>query len=1209
MLPTKVIISAFGSYPKKTVIDMEKLGRRGVYLITGETGAGKSTIFDAITFALFDMASGGKDKQLLRSQYASPDTETFVDLYFDHKDTHYRFLRYLPKVKDGRSTGSGKDLSIYTIDENNVETCINLNYKVKENKALVNDILGVDYNQFKQVAMLAQGDFFKLVETKSSDRRAVFSKIFDTSVFAEIENAIRDDNRAAAEKVNRKTEALRASLDALVENETRAEELGAIKAEALQGALTDVCLEKAIGTADQIISEDKLEREQAQTARDALDRQIAEKEALIKEAEKAAAVNADLEKNKELLQELDLRYETAKTALADAEAHEGDIKAFRETAAIEKRTLPKYKVLSQKRKESAETAEKLELAKRSQENETDALERTKAALEEADKTLSGLSGVDAELGRAEAALEKAAARSEAAQELSETFQKIKGRRRELIGAQNDYITAENRAIESRRLYLIKCMAAARGAERGLEKLAEQSKKCEAELAACESRVKELANADGEKAGWESRVKEIREKEQRLSSLAYGALGALRRSDSERLTHYSQLVDKRAQCDSLRERFNALNDAYHLNAVWKIASELEDGEPCPVCGSLHHPKKAEKPAASPDKDELAYARSKYEKAQTELDALDKAQIELDKKCETARAVIMDEAKRIIGGSVTKENAEALINESLEAAANERTSAEKTLLAAENNTREKRLAEQNAAALRSKQTELSQKGSALTKSLAERRTLSQSAFEELQRAVGAAEERCLRAGIDGFKDRLDLHIPSDIHTDENVGDQELTLQKANTVELYSQCESSLSAAAGSLKAYSELRIRFGEQYKMHFSVDVTGRSPRELEPQIAAEAQTSADALKSASNTLDGVKEKAAERDRAAAGKKQLEAVSKACAESIGRLNAEISRLEESLLGSRETINQLESELSYESEAQVTTHIEKLLQDAQTLQKNIDGARAALEDIRTQRSTLGGRIAELEKQLEGFAVQSADFDAHKRELEEMKNSRKIMNDRLTDLNTRLRTNENLLEKLRLDGELRSKAQKNADMVDLLYRTVSGNVRGKEKLDLETFVQLHYFDTVISHANERLRFMTNGQYELTRRGAAGNLRNSFGLDLDIVDHFCADPEKQSRDVTSISGGEKFKAALSLALGLSDEIMRRAGAIRFDTLFVDEGFGSLDGESLNLALRVLDELSTADDRLIGIISHVETLKDSIDKQLVVKKNGGEGSRIEIKV
>ncbi len=142
-----------------------------------------------------------------------------------------------------------------------------------------------------------------------------------------------------------------------------------------------------------------------------------------------------------------------------------------------------------------------------------------------------------------------------------------------------------------------------------------------------------------------------------------------------------------------------------------------------------------------------------------------------------------------------------------------------------------------------------------------------------------------------------------------------------------------------------------------------------------------------------------------------------------------------------------------------------------------------------------------------------------------------------------------------------------------------------------------------------MTNGQYELTRRGAAGNLRNSFGLDLDIVDHFCADPEKQSRDVTSISGGEKFKAALSLALGLSDEIMRRAGAIRFDTLFVDEGFGSLDGESLNLALRVLDELSTADDRLIGIISHVETLKDSIDKQLVVKKNGGEGSRIEIKV
>ena len=141
-----------------------------------------------------------------------------------------------------------------------------------------------------------------------------------------------------------------------------------------------------------------------------------------------------------------------------------------------------------------------------------------------------------------------------------------------------------------------------------------------------------------------------------------------------------------------------------------------------------------------------------------------------------------------------------------------------------------------------------------------------------------------------------------------------------------------------------------------------------------------------------------------------------------------------------------------------------------------------------------------------------------------------------------------------------------------------------------------------------MTNEQYELKRRSAASDLKSSFGLDLNIVDYFCADPEKRERDVTSISGGEKFKVSLSLALGLSDEIMRRAGAVRFDTLFVDEGFGSLDGESLNLALEVLDSLSSADDRLIGIISHVEALKDSIDRQLVVRKSGGEGSRIEIK-
>ena len=140
-----------------------------------------------------------------------------------------------------------------------------------------------------------------------------------------------------------------------------------------------------------------------------------------------------------------------------------------------------------------------------------------------------------------------------------------------------------------------------------------------------------------------------------------------------------------------------------------------------------------------------------------------------------------------------------------------------------------------------------------------------------------------------------------------------------------------------------------------------------------------------------------------------------------------------------------------------------------------------------------------------------------------------------------------------------------------------------------------------------MTNGQYELMRRREAETQRGSFGLDLDIIDFYCEAPEKRSRDVNSISGGEKFKVALSLALGLSDEIMRRAGAIRFDTLFVDEGFGSLDNDSLTLALDVLDELSASDERLIGIISHVDMLKERLDKQIVVKKSRTLGSTAKI--
>ena len=152
--------------------------------------------------------------------------------------------------------------------------------------------------------------------------------------------------------------------------------------------------------------------------------------------------------------------------------------------------------------------------------------------------------------------------------------------------------------------------------------------------------------------------------------------------------------------------------------------------------------------------------------------------------------------------------------------------------------------------------------------------------------------------------------------------------------------------------------------------------------------------------------------------------------------------------------------------------------------------------------------------------------------------------------------------------------------------------------------FFDEILRRANLRLLVMTDNQYELLRRREADNNRSRSGLELDVVDHY----NGSRRSVRSLSGGESFKASLSLALGLSDVIQSSAGGIRLDTMFVDEGFGSLDEESLRQAIRALSAL-TEGDRLVGIISHVAELKERIDKQIVVTKDRTGGSRVELVV
>lgn len=210
----------------------------------------------------------------------------------------------------------------------------------------------------------------------------------------------------------------------------------------------------------------------------------------------------------------------------------------------------------------------------------------------------------------------------------------------------------------------------------------------------------------------------------------------------------------------------------------------------------------------------------------------------------------------------------------------------------------------------------------------------------------------------------------------------------------------------------------------------------------------------------------------------------------------------------------------------------------------------------------------------------------------------------LHARMKGNERALDGICGKAEELDALEKRYAWLKALSNTANGNISGKEKVMLETYIQMTFFDRIIARANTRFMVMSGGQYELKRRKAAENNRSQSGLELDVIDHY----NGTERSVKTLSGGESFKASLSLALGLSDEIQASAGGVKLDTMFVDEGFGSLDDESLDQAMRALSGLAEG-NRLVGIISHVAELKNRIDRQIVVTKEKSGGSRARIVV
>lgn len=252
---------------------------------------------------------------------------------------------------------------------------------------------------------------------------------------------------------------------------------------------------------------------------------------------------------------------------------------------------------------------------------------------------------------------------------------------------------------------------------------------------------------------------------------------------------------------------------------------------------------------------------------------------------------------------------------------------------------------------------------------------------------------------------------------------------------------------------------------------------------------------------------------------------------------------------------------------------------------------------------GTIEGLKKVIE--AAPEYDLEELLLQQKEVTEERKKLEESKQEIHARRGTNESIQRNIERNSEEIQRLEKKYAWVNALSATANGTLAAKDKISLETYVQMTYFDRIIYRANLRFLKMSDGQYELERVREAENKRSQSGLELCVVDHY----NGSRRSVKSLSGGESFMASLSLALGLSDEVQESAGGIQIDTMFVDEGFGSLDTEkTLPQAYKALVGI-TEGHKLVGIISHVSELKEKIDKQIVVTKDATGRSDVRLRV
>ena len=1055
MRPVQLELTNFGPY-RKEVINFTQFDHAPLFLIGGDTGAGKSTLFDAMTVALFATTSGDRNVEEMRSTFAGPEDDlTKVTFYFQQGNHLYRIERVLQQERAKRGGGTTMQkatASLVIVDKIGGQEIEKLGDKIKEVSDQIEQILGLNAEQFKQIILLPQNDFSRFLKEDSKTKTQILKKIFGTGIFDRFQKSLEERLRQS----NKDTEKRQTQLDGHFTSQVWAEEELAVLAQTPAS-------EKLARLEDLLAQRQENLGEQKSILKDAHE-DLAKLQKSLQTAQDVAKIFQELEQAKERYR---LEIEEGAQEQAEAKAHLEELQfaqGLQETISN----------LKQYQKQLLQLEQDLEIAQ----------EKLKAK---------------------EQVFEEVKAQKEALAAQSEDFLQ---KERKLGAWKEAIIYAQSLAQEQEKI------KQSSGNYKRLEETYQQASK-EIELL-----FQSLSDLEANRLSLES----LHEAEKLLQSVGYSVDKQLAQDlkEIEDLNQELAKTEKRHQTlsldsDQAQEILKGLEEKLKTTLasrrqlmIAQLQAELEDGQPCMVCGSLEHP-----------------------------------QVDGTQADEAALKDLMDQVEEL---QAQKEKQVATLS-----------------------NRQARLSE-----VETKRQDLLDQVAKVKLSL-------QKHYQELEEQV---------------KGQFDFDFSEDYGADRG--------------------QALLSAVE---KHYQELQKRYEKEEadRVHYQ-DELGRA-QEKATDLAKSYQEAKAALDQAKERLKDLKEAHPElesvevyQERISFAKQELDLYNrqvKENGEAYNQLHADIQGIKgqlESLTKSKEKTSQEMKRLSAEldqrlmAEGALTNDLEQIQlwllevnkQAIPKLQAQLTTYQTLKQELQTQISKGQGLLQNQEK---------PDLVALTQEVQTGQESYDTQLSQVSVLEKGLKDATATYQAAKTLQDSNQEAFKAHQELSDLVKVVKGeNTALTGRLNLEVYVIRQYFQQILDYANANyIGLLTDNRYSFVLSEEGRRARDHFGLDINVYDQLTG----SERSVKSLSGGETFIAALAIALSLSEVVQNTSKGAVVEALFIDEGFGSLDKEALTKAIAVLEQIG--ENRMVGVISHVDDMKEGIAQQLAIIKSHDGSSRIKI--